>query len=61
MRQQSMRKSKMANSAKSKRVSAGAALGRKLLQSVREMKALHAARVTKVEPSVVAQARLPRA
>jgi len=46
-----MRKSKMANSAKSKHVSAGAALGRKLLQSVREMKAVHAARVTKAKPN----------
>ena len=41
----------------SKRVSAGEALGLKLLQSVREMKAGSAARVTKVELNEVAQAR----
>jgi putative transcriptional regulator len=40
-----------------KRVSAGEALGRKLLQSVREMKAARAARVTKVELNEVVQAR----
>ena len=45
------RKVKMANPAESKRVSAGEALGRKLLQSVREMKAVHAARVTKAKPN----------
>jgi putative transcriptional regulator len=38
-------------------VSAGEALGLKLLQSVREMKAARAARVTKVEPNEVVQAR----
>jgi putative transcriptional regulator len=38
--------------------SAGEELGLKLLQSVREMKAGLAARVTKVEPNEVAQARL---
>jgi putative transcriptional regulator len=36
---------------------AGEELGLKLLQSVREMKADQAARVTKVEPNEVAQAR----
>ena len=40
-----------------KRVSSGEALGLKLLQSVREMKAGRAARVTKVELNEVAQAR----
>lgn len=39
----------MANAAKSKRVSTALALSRKLLQSVREMQAVQAARVTKVE------------
>ena len=38
-------------------MSSGEALGRKLLQSVREMKAAHAARVTRLEPNEVAQAR----
>ena len=37
--------------------SAGEDLGLKLLKSVREMKAGQAARVTKVEPNEVAQAR----
>ncbi len=41
----------------SKRVSAGEALGLKLLQSVKEMKAGMAARVTQVELNDVAQAR----
>lgn len=40
-----------------KRVSSGEALGLKLLQSVREMKAAQAARVTKIEPNDVVQAR----
>jgi putative transcriptional regulator len=40
-----------------KRVSSGELLGLKLLQSVREMKAGQAARVTKVEINEVAQAR----
>lgn len=40
-----------------KRVSAGEALGLKLLQSVREMKAGTAARITQVELNEVAQAR----
>ena len=40
-----------------KRVSAGEALGLKLLQSVREMKAGVAVRVTQVELNDVAQAR----
>jgi putative transcriptional regulator len=40
-----------------KTLSAGEALGRKLLQSVREMKAARAARVTKVELNEVVQAR----
>ena len=39
------------------KTSAGEELGRKLLQSVREMKAGQAARVTKVELNEVAQAR----
>lgn len=47
----------MASHTKSKVVSSGKALGLKLLQSVREMKAARAARVTSVEPSEVAQAR----
>ena len=47
----------MASRTPSKRVSAGEALGLKLLQSVREMKAANAARVTKVELNDVAQAR----
>ena len=41
----------------SKRVSAGETIGLKLLQSVREMKAGVAARVTQVELNDVAQAR----
>ncbi len=40
-----------------KTVSAGEALGLKLLQSVREMKAGQAARVTKVELNEVSEAR----
>lgn len=40
-----------------KRVSSGEVLGLKLLQSVREMKAAQAARVTKIEPNDVVQAR----
>ncbi len=40
-----------------KRVSSGEALGLKLLQSVREMKANQAARVTTIEPNDVVQAR----
>ena len=40
-----------------KRVSAGEALGLKLLQSIREMKVGTAARVTQVELNEVAQAR----
>lgn len=51
------RKLKMASRTTSKRVSSGEALGLKLLQSVREMKASQAARVTKVEPNEVVQAR----
>src|SRR5260221_3839065 len=51
------RKSKMANRTSTKRVSSGEALGLKLLQSVREMKTAQAARVTKVEPNEVVQAR----
>ena len=38
-------------------VSSGEALGLKLLQSVREMNAGHAVRITKVEPNEVVQAR----
>ena len=40
-----------------KRISSGEALGLKLLQSVREMKAAKAARVTKIETNEVVQAR----
>ena len=40
-----------------KRVSSGEAFGQKLLQSVREMKAAQAARVTNIEPNDVVQAR----
>lgn len=40
-----------------KRVSSGEILGLKLLQSVREMKAAQASRVTKIEPNDVVQAR----
>lgn len=47
----------MARHAPSKRVSSGEALGLKLLQSVREMKAAKAARVTEIEPNEVVQAR----
>jgi len=47
----------MANRPQTKRPSAGEVLGQKLLQSVREMKASQAARVTKVEPNEVVQAR----
>ena len=47
----------MSSRTSSKRVSAGEVLGLKLLQSVREMKASNAARITKVEPNEVAQAR----
>lgn len=47
----------MVSRARTKPVSAGEALGLKLLQSVREMKAARAARVTKVEPNEVVQAR----
>lgn len=47
----------MASRTVAKRVSAGEVLGLKLLQSVREMKASRAARITKVEPNDVAQAR----
>jgi DNA-binding transcriptional regulator YiaG len=51
------RKSKMVSRKSEKTLSAGEALGRKLLQSVREMKAARAARVTKVELNEVVQAR----
>ena len=47
----------MASHTPTKRVSAGEALGLKLLQSVREMKAAQTARITKVEPNEVVQAR----
>ena len=47
----------MASRSQIKRVSSGEALGLKLLQSVREMKAAKAARVTKVETNEVVQAR----
>lgn len=47
----------MASTGKAKRPSSGKALGLKLLQSVREMKAGQAARVTSVAPNEIAQAR----
>ena len=47
----------MANQTPTKRISLGEALGLKLLQAVREMKAGRAARVTQVEPNEVVQAR----
>lgn len=47
----------MASQKAPKRIAPGEALGRKLLQSVREMKAARAARVTQIEPNEVAQAR----
>lgn len=47
----------MVSRTRSKRASESEALGLKLLQSVREMKAARAARVTKVEPNEVVQAR----
>lgn len=47
----------MLEAPKVKKISAGEALGLKLLQSVREMKAANAARITEVEPNDVAQAR----
>ena len=48
----------MASHAKTtKPVSSSEALGLKLLQSVREMKAAQAARITKIEPNDVVQAR----
>jgi putative transcriptional regulator len=47
----------MPSQTSSKRVSAGEALGLKLLQSVREMKAGKVARVTQVSLNEVAQAR----
>lgn len=47
----------MARQAPSKRVSSGEALGLKLLQSVREMKAAKSARITEIEPNEVVQAR----
>jgi putative transcriptional regulator len=47
----------MASHTTTKRPSPGEALGLKLLQSVREMKAGRASRVTEVEPNEVTQAR----
>lgn len=47
----------MAKTAKSKSVVTGEELGLKLLQSVREMKSVKAARVTKIELNEVTQAR----
>jgi putative transcriptional regulator len=47
----------MASRQASKKPSSGEQLGMKLLQSVREMRAGQAARVTKVEPNEVSQAR----
>jgi len=51
------RKLKMASRTRSKRVSSGDAPGLELLQSVREMKASQVARVTKIEPNELLQAR----
>lgn len=47
----------MVDRSKTKSVSTGEALGRKLLQSVREMKAAQAARVTQIELNEVVEAR----
>ena len=47
----------MASHQTPKRASSGERLGLKLLQSVREMKTGQAARLTKVEPNEVSQAR----
>ena len=47
----------MANRTSTATVTTGEALGRKLLQSVKEMKAGHRGRVTTVELNEVAQAR----
>jgi putative transcriptional regulator len=47
----------MANRPPSKQRSSGEALGLKLLQSVREMKAAQTARITKIEPNEVTEAR----
>jgi putative transcriptional regulator len=47
----------MANRTKSKRMSSSEVIGRKLLQSVREMKAAQRGRVTVVELNEVSQAR----
>jgi putative transcriptional regulator len=47
----------MASRTPTKRISSGEAWGLKLLQSVREMKAGRAARITKVVPNEVVQAR----
>lgn len=47
----------MASRARSRRISAGEAVGLKLLQSVREMKAGRVVRTTRVEPNEVVQAR----
>lgn len=47
----------MASRTRTKRTSTGEALGLKLLQSVREMKASRAARTTNIEPNEVVQAR----
>lgn len=47
----------MASRARSRRASAGESLGLQLLKSVREMKAAQVARVTRVEPNEVVQAR----
>ena len=47
----------MSKRVQSKQETAGEALGFKLLQSVREMKAVQAERVTKIEPNEVALAR----
>jgi len=47
----------MASDTPIEHVSSGEALGLKLLQSVREMNAGRAARITKVEPNEVVQAR----
>jgi putative transcriptional regulator len=47
----------MASHPPSKRISSGEVLGLKLLQSVHEMKTAQTARITKIEPNEVAEAR----
>lgn len=52
-----MRKSNAAGRSKSGAMSAGEELGQKLLKSAREMNAGKAARVTRIEPNEIADAR----